>query len=349
MATSKGSICSRRSTTKQWLDANNLKGQLFESAAPSSDSRATPNPADYQSWENDLTLDDHNPTLLTNVLDEENIPNVLNYMSIQAVTNSWDHFMDTNTFEYKDSQSGGTQRWSLFYWDMDSAFNGGAQQTFISPYDYGDLRADNTARFATTSLYSQPSLRSLYFRRLRTIVDKLYSSDQLLTKYRQITTQNASDMALDVAKWPYKDDQNTPRRSQADVEAVIEAVKQNFTAYFVQPWALPPAQTSADEHDVTINQAHTSLTPADEYIKLSNSSSQAVDISDWTLNEINYTIPAGSVIPAHGDIYLLKDSADFTTANPGDLVAGQYDTSLSTGTHLTLRTDSGEVIDNLDY
>ncbi len=207
----------------------------------------------------------------------------------------------------------------------------------------------NEFRFATANVYYDPLLRELYYRRLQTLVDKFYSNDQLLAKFREYADFYDADSALDIAKWPSDGSMFRERRwvEEYNIEYIL---KQNLTAYFRQSWLLPASQTDAERQQVFIEEANYDADSANEYIKISNNSSAHVDISDWEVEGINYIIPSGSVVPAGGSIYLLKDDIGYKASHNSVLVAGQYPSGLSnSGGQLVLNTDTGMEIDSYDY
>lgn len=299
-----------------------------------------------QDWESNMMRDNQDPVKRDYMLDNNDIPGIFNFMSAQALLSSWDHFIDTNTFSHRDGDTG---RWSLFYWDLDSTLgvgNRGAQ--FVSPYDYSDARSD-AARFPTTALYNESDIRAMYMRRLRTLVDKLYATDAFLNKYNEFADKFAPEMLEDVTKWPADVTIGQRRERIWEVQS-IERIKRNLLAHLVQPWAIPASQTQAEKESVFIEEAVPNVNNANEYIKISNNSSAHVDISNWRLDEIDYTIPAGSVVPANGSIYFVRDDSGYRAVNPSVFIFGQYTNDLNDGGGtLTLKTDQNQDIDTHAY
>jgi hypothetical protein len=270
---------------------------------------------------------------------------MLDYMSAKTLLSSWDHFAQTNTFEYKSDQTG---RWSLLYWDLSSAFSRDQNKThYPSPYDH-DSYGSYDSRFFDYAVYGQPDLRQAYYRRLRTLIDKLYATGQIEDKFQEYENDYADEMAEDVAKWPAQSGGQRPTFSSG-YSSNIQEIKRNLMVLQRQPWAIPAAQTDAERQQVSIAEVNPSSTNSDEYIKLSNDASTAVDISGWTIEGINYEIPAGAVIPAHSSIYLLRDDVGYRAGHSSVLVAGQYDTDLGDGGALTLKSDADVTIDTVSY
>ena len=133
-------------------------------------------------------------------------------------------------------------------------------------------------------------------------------------------------------------------------EAVIKKQKSELLVHHRQPWAIPPSQTDAERQSVSINEiAPDESNHANQYIKLYNNANTAVDISNWTITGINYTIPAGAVIPSKGYIYLLRDDINYRASHSAVLVAGQYSNDLGGSGTLTLKTDSNMTVSTRSY
>ncbi|MCB0203342.1 MAG: lamin tail domain-containing protein, partial [Anaerolineae bacterium] len=64
----------------------------------------------------------------------------------------------------------------------------------------------------------------------------------------------------------------------------------------------------------------------DEYIEIYNANSSSVDLSGWKLDDVEgnndgpFTLPAGSMIPAHGFLVFFSEQTDFALNNGGDSV-----------------------------
>lgn len=300
-----------------------------------------------QSWRDSMGVDHKDPAKRDYILDNNDIPNITNYMSIMAVLSSWDHFLMTNTFSYK---SGTTGRWSHLYWDLSSSFSSdGNKAHYPSPYDH-DQGPDQYSRVSEFALYSQPDLREAYFRRLRTLADKFYSGDELASKFQEFEVQYNTEMQQDFVKWP-EDPQNGYGRPnyQTGFAYVLKEIKRHLLVLHRQSWAIPPAQTDADRESVSISEIVADANNANEYIKLTNSANTAVDISGWTIEGIDYALPAGAVIPSNSSMYVLRDDINYRTGHSSVLVAGQYSTDLGSSGTLTLKTDAGATIDTRSY
>ena len=296
-------------------------------------------------WRDHMVLDEQTPGKRDYVLDNNDIPNIFNYMGVRTILSSWDHYAATNTFEYKSNETG---RWSTLYWDLTSAYSTDQNMShYPSPHDHDDGQSYDS-RFFDYAIYGQKDLRELYFRRVRTLADKFYSTNELEQKFQEFEAEYDSEMNLDIAKWPGDQFSGRGKYSQGYNNSFKE-IKRHLLVLHRQPWALPPAQTQSEREAVSFDEVVADSNNANEYIKLSNSANTAVDLSNWVIEGINYTIPAGAVIPANGSIYILRDDINYRAAHPSVLVAGQYYNDLGSSGNLTLKTDSGDTIDTRSY
>lgn len=323
---------------KEWRQNNGYStGDLYEDFV-----QPVSGPGDVSArdaWRDSLMVYRKDPAELDTILDTVDLPAMFNYMSIDGLLSCYDHFTAWNSYLYKDS--GDTDRWSQLMWDLDSCFYAPAKGGFETPYDW--LVYPENKSFLNTSIYSQPSLRPLFYRRLKTLIDKLYTNDAILNKFRENYAITEPDMQLDIAKW------GGSRYSSSDIEGFIANIKRSLLLHLKQSWLFPDSQTDSERQQVSISEVHADGIDAEEYIKLSNSSSTPVDISNWYIEGIDYTIPAGSVVPAGGSIYLLRSDVGYRGTHDPVLVAGQYNNDLGSFGTLILNTDTGAQIDTYDY
>lgn len=319
-----------------WREANGYSsGQMYgEVDSGHSDT------VDLDDWFTNLDLDRKDTAKREYILDNNNIPALSNYMAMAAITTHMDFSRNQNIAYYRAGQ---TQRWEVLPWDHDGDLVYPGSRNVINAYDMQDTQSI-ISRTSLTSLYEQADLRSAYLRRLSTLVDRFYTNDGLLNKYNELTALYADLSAADALKW------GDPNRRTAETDIMaINNLKLLFGAYYRDPWALPPAQTNTDRQSVSIAQVVADANNADEFVRLDNSADTPVDISDWVLDEINYTIPAGSVIPANSSIYILRDDLGYRASHASVLVAGQYGTDLGGSGTLTLLTDANVEIDDYAY
>lgn len=300
---------------------------------------------------NDLLAFDRNDSALDDyLLDNVDLPNQINFMSTRSAIAQND-MSDIGNLVLRYNTT--THRWSSLLWDLDGSHWG--VKPLLSLYD---LDGNVDSYFLQKPIYQNLVFRDMYLRRLRTIVDKIYSSDSLRDTFASYQAQQLSDINLDLAKWPQAlnwGSQTTyflrePTASYASsVNWGIDKQKQIYNTFQRISHGLPASQTQTERESVSFEEVVANSNNADEYIKLSNSANTAVDLSNWTIEGINYTIPAGTVIPANGSIYILRDDVGYKASHNPVLVAGQYNNDLGNSGSLTLKTDANITIDTRNY
>lgn len=301
--------------------------------------------ADRDLWDTHMRLDRKDPTRRDYVLDENDIPTMINYMAMNAIILNHDSTLHTNTLLYR---SDSTERWTPLAWDLDLLFNG-YPANIISAYDTA-IYLNIGDKAALQAIYDQPELRAAYYRRLKTLTDQFYANDAFQNKVDEINALHEADGILDLAKWPNQVSGQMRTPDDAN-RIVITMQKYALLSEQRNAWAMPTSQTNTQRQQVSIAQVVPNATNANEYIRLSNAADTPVDISGWVLEGINYTFRPGTVIPTGGSIYLLRDDAGYKAAHISVLVAGQYTEDLDdlSPQTLTLKTNTGQEIDSYDY
>lgn len=267
------------------------------------------------------------------VMDNFDLPKTFNFVSAMALLKAWDHSSPNNNLQYYDTER---ERWSSLLWDQEGLF------MFSPKLNPTDGRT-GTLTFCYTycGFYPYEDLRALYFRRVKTLVDELYATDALKDKFIEFDTTYADEMALDEVAWP--DDRDT-----WTLDILLqhyEYAKANFLSYHTVSWALPASQTQQEKESISFDQVVKDADDNNEYIKLSNSSGSAVDLSNWVIDELDYTIPPGCVIPANGSIYLVGNDITFKANNDPLLVCDDFNLNLDDFGTMTLKTNTDDIID----
>ena len=283
------------------------------------------------------------PARRTYILDNDNIPNIINTMALETIIQGHDWSCGGNLEEYHDTAS--TGRWSILPNDLDITFE---NQQLITPYDSPDY-IPGWARACAASVYDEPDFRAMYFRRLRTLVDMLYTGDQFKQHFAQAAALIRTVEELDFQKWGTLNTGSTIDSQTDGLLNQFDTVKKEFLVRFQRPWAIPAAQTS---NNVAIDNVDQDLNTSNQYIRLKNNSSEYIDISGWTITGINYTIPPGAVVAPHGTVLFLKNDAGYKAAHGGGVfVGGQYTGNLSDTyiTGLNLKDRTGQTVSSWSY
>lgn len=278
-------------------------------------------------------------------IDNLDIPNFINYMAFMALIRNWEWHNGKNLMKYHDINN--TGRWRMLPQDIDgmmqdSGFDGQRIINLMTPYDTnGYEMPDRSQRFQFMALYAEEDFREMYFRRLRTMLDEYYTNDRFLAMYQDQLAELGDDIVADHEKWSTI---NSISYNESNFESIFRDMKQNMLLRFRKPWAVPLPQSSNPVVEFDVINASPG-NQDDEYIRLANNTSESIDISSWTIPELNYTIPSGSVLLAGDTAYLVKKDMAYKTANPGTYILGQYTNSVNDNpsNELTLlRSNSSE-------
>ncbi len=191
---------------KEWLDrfpqykTGNLYEDYWEKKYPSDNDRS-----DIESWRTNMSQVYSN-TKRQYMLDNNNIPNIINFMATSAVIRHHDWSAETNVMAYHDTA--GTGRWSVLPWDLDlslqqlvpSELHGQGYGDMIDPSDtVPSVSAD--ARFFARAIWEDPELKAMYQRRIRTLVESIYGDNwiQDTVDIEYAKAQTAAEQ--DYTKW----------------------------------------------------------------------------------------------------------------------------------------------------
>ena len=346
-------------------------------------------------------------TLHNNIFDQVNLPLTLNYLVGTIITHQNDH-PHKNHYLYRDSDGSG--EWFFMPWDHDLTW--GSNWTGSSYHDYIYADDDRVSGKPTNVKPSHPfvgkqdcqewnyhwnhlidallndaTVRQMYLRRLRTVMDELLKAPgtpygELFIERRidELVAAMTPDVALDYNKWanPWswggqggytrdqsfqyavnvlKNDYLAVRRTHLFVTHNVDrAGSYNITGSYSA--LIPNAQPA----NPAINFGSFEYNPAsgnqdEEYIQLINPNSYAVDISGWQLTGgVEHTFLPGTVIVADGSLYVSPNVAFFRaratspTGSRGLFVQGNYSRHLSNwGETVNLFTEKDYLIDTMTY
>jgi hypothetical protein len=369
-------------------------------------------------WEGRQDLDDFcrsindtsGATRHNNIFDRVNLPLTLNYLAATVLTHQNDH-PHKNHYLYRDSDGSG--EWCFLPWDHDLTW--GSNWIGNQGGSYGDViyAADDQVPGRGTSvkpshpfvgkedcrewnnhwnrlidaLLNNATVREMYLRRLRTVMDDFLQPpgtpyDELFIENRidELITLMASDVLLDYVKWAnpwtwggqagYPRDQSfayainvlktdylAVRRRHLYITHNVDRVAQ-----YNSPGSYSAAIPNAQPLDaVTRFGTYESNPPSgnqdEEYIELVNPNAYAVDLTGWRLDGgIRHSFLPGTVLVAGGRLYVSPNVRVFRsrTASPrggqGHFVQGNYRGRLSNqGETIRLFDRYDRLVDTLAY
>ena len=345
-----------------------------------------------------------------NIFDRVNLPLTLDYLAATVLVHQNDH-PHKNHFLYRDSDGSG--EWCFLPWDHDLTWGsnwigdqGGSygdviyanddqvpgRGTLVKPshpfIGKEDCREwNNFWNHLTDALLKDDTVREMYLRRLRTVMDEFLRPPG--TPYGGLFIENHIDemaalMALDVDldyrrwanPWSWGGQEGYPRdQSFAYASSVLKndylAVRRThlFVTHNVDRVAsykiagsYSAAIPNAQPANPTIKFGAYDCNPTSgdqdqEYIELVNPNLSAVDISGWQLaGGVEHTFLPGTVLVAGGRLYVSPNVRAFRsrtispTGGQGRFVQGNYRGHLSNGGEtVNLLDGTGRVVGILTY
>jgi spore coat protein CotH len=293
---------------------------------------------------------------------------LINYLAVNAIIANND-FGNKNMYWYRDTE--GTGQWLTLPWDQDLSFGHNWNALVSPPYFDNTLYTNGTITAGWTNLFQRTMSNSrtaeMYFRRLKTLSDQFYgetgtaiSDSWMYQRMEEIRNLISDESVDDMAFWGLQANYTAsypfnPSQAIDQLQDVFLNARRNTIN---NDGRTPSAQVGNpgivfDQVDFDSNPA--SGLQAEEYVRLNNPTSSAVDISGWTLTGgIQHTFKPGTVIPAGDTLYVLKDVVAFKARATGPtggqqlFIQGNYDGQLANlGDTVNLVAADGAVMDVL--
>ncbi len=319
------------------------------------------------------------------LFDNINIPEVINVMCGNIINQCWDRF-EKNYYMYRDTE--GTGQWYILPWDQDLGWgylrwqneNLSGTHSGMSHPLYGEQEhpsAYGAWHRLDEAVLADATLRQMYLRRLRTVLDEQLQSpatpaaERKIEAYiNEIVAAIGTEVDADKDKWGVVF--GGFRYFQAEMDMLINNYlipKRNMLFVTHGPSGtglLPEAQVGNPAivfGDYQVNPdvdiiSDPAISPQDcEYIELENPNSYAVDISGWKLSGgVEFTFKPGTVIAANNSLYVCPNVKAFLRRNESPtggeslFVVGGYDGHLSNwGETINLLAADDSIIDTFSY
>jgi len=317
------------------------------------------------------------PALDSFMFDDLDLPRIVNYLAVQAVIHGNDH-INKNYFLYRDTA--GTGRWRMYPWDLDLTFGKNfdgtsafgdelwadrdwlqGYPTYVSPSHplFGTLERrkvdDIYNHLISRMLTTSGTIRSMYYRRLRTLMDELLVEGRYEARIDELASRIVAEAALDrLRPWGQSG-------AWQDLAAAVTALKEEyleprrvhlFETHAMCEGDIPAAQSAGAHAVISEVQYAPAGGEVEEFVELYNPSpTESVDLSGWRLDGVALTIPAGTVVLPQGRVLFVKDDVAFRARyGGGKFIGGEYGGSLSdAGETLALRTAQGVVVSSVVY
>ncbi|MCO8120624.1 lamin tail domain-containing protein [Stieleria sp. TO1_6] len=296
--------------------------------------------------------------------DHLDIADMVNYLAIHNVGSSSD-FGHKNMYWYRDTN--GTGLWSALPWDQDLSLGHQWDASVSPPYFKDDLVTDlNIYRGGNSvfqRLYANPTFREMYVRRVRTLADQFYgvpgsdaTESYLAQHIIELEALIADEAIQDASLWGiHPNFTHTPAEAADQLIDEFIPLRRSFLDNHAD---VPSSQSGAPTlsfDDVDYDADPLSGLQSEEYVRLNNPNGFSVDLSGWRLDGgIDHTFKGGTVLPAGGALYVVKDVVAFLnrTSGPGggqDLfIQGNYNGQLTfNGETVELIAADGTLVDTL--
>jgi hypothetical protein len=297
--------------------------------------------------------------------DHLEIADLVNYLAIHNVGSSSD-FGHKNMYWFRDSS--GTGLWSVLPWDQDLSLGHQWDASVSPPYFKDDLVTDLSVFRGGNKLfqrlYADPVFREMYTRRVRSLADQFYglagsaAEESYLGKnIRRWEALIADEAVQDADRWGIQANfTHTP--AQAADQLLDEFIPLR-RAYLDGLAVVPSSQIGTPTilfDDVDYDADPLSGLQTEEYVRLNNPNDVAVDISGWRLDGgIGHRFKGGTVLPAGGSLYVVKDVLAFQSRSTGPssgqqlLIQGNYSGQLTfSGETVNLIASDGTLVDTLE-
>jgi len=298
------------------------------------------------------------------IYDHLDVATLVNYVAVNSLIGNAD-YGHKNMYWYRDTE--GTGQWQLLPWDQDLSFG---HYFFGSHFDnrsFSTISEDIVFHELFELVFVDPDLSDMLYRRLRTLTEQLFGpsgssgeDSYAGQKAREFEALNADEAAADLALWGLHANfaGSFPFNPAQAVDQLVNDYIPNRREFLLGNARTPPAQTGNPA--VVFDALEFDADPvsglqSEEFIRLNNPTSSAVDLSGWRLSgSIDHTLLAGTVIPAGGTLYVVKDVQAFQARSVGPsggqklVIQGNYDGQLSsTGGTVYLEAVDGTVVDTL--
>jgi spore coat protein CotH len=324
-------------------------------------------------WSFLLDLNNTSGTQLTNLLrDEVDIPGMINYIAVMTIIHNNDH-MKKNYFAY---QSDVTGRWVFYPWDLDLTFGRNftgssgltdelwadvdtvpGQAADVSPshplFGSGSYRKVNRVyNRMIDRLMGQDDIRTMYFRRLRTLMDTLLGGEHYEDRIDELVPLIAPEAALDASAWGQYPAPQTLTQATDLLKSDYLNVRRIHLFVTHSLCDIPGPQSAQPRIVINELMYNPSSGIEDEFVELYNpSTTESVDISGWRLDGVALTVPAGTVVLPDSYVLFVRNDIQFRAQyGGGRFIGAQYKGSLAdSGEPLVLTDANGAEISSVLY
>ncbi|HMJ77244.1 MAG TPA: DUF4214 domain-containing protein, partial [Iamia sp.] len=266
------------------------------------------------------------------------LPALVEYLAMGTVLQHWDQTVH-NYLVIRDPATG---RWRFGPSDLDNAVG-----LSLNPLTGIGVRHRNVFPYGPDTLVSalrtDPLFAEMYFRRVRTLADELLAGGGLEARADALFPGVAADVEED--RLLYGQPFNAAQ-GRAWFSSYVDYKSQQLLVTHRRSDEVPAAPTGG--LSVVVSEVAYAAVggPGHDLVELHNPSSEALDLSGWTLEGLaTATLPPGTVLPARGFLVVPGDQEATAGERPsGTLVAGELTAGVADGGGtMVIRDVSGTV------
>ncbi len=313
------------------------------------------------------------------IFDHLDIPAMVTYQAASVLAHNNDQ-VAKNYYLFQDIHR--TRRWAFQVWDVDLSFGRSYQGRVLNDQIFADEDEVGRANVSPShplfgdrfhqkwdflwnrildAFLSEPDIRTMYYRRLRTVMDEQLVEGHYEARIDELAELIAEEAAADKARWRQYGVPETLEVAVTRLKDEYLAVRRThlFVTHRIDG-EIPEAQSANPEVIITELMYHPAENPDDpednssdrEFVELYNlSPTEAVDLSGWSIEGVDIVLPAGAVILPQSYLLVVRNDPAFRASyGSGHYVAGQYGGKLAGGgERVALLDRAGEVVDEVTY
>lgn len=291
------------------------------------------------------------------MLDNFEIPHLINFLTVRCMIQDADD-VSKNQYIYRDSN--GNCLWRSLPWDKDATCGVllYGLPNIYHPF-YGDSAHPRTNQSPYSILwdlaFNDPMFRAMYLRHLRTQSEKYFmpagsSWMDIHAQQWMAEVQNNVGPAVTNNFQSVRDFINQRRVDLFDNYSVTSSVPTNALIPLAQPPDATVVIGAVDSYPVSGNQA-------EEYIRIDNTNSYDVDISNWKVSgAVSHTFDPGTVIISNSSLYLAANEVAFRAratsphGGQGLFIQGNFNGQLSSrGETINIVDSTNRLVTSLTY
>ncbi|HEU5148870.1 MAG TPA: CotH kinase family protein [Iamia sp.] len=263
------------------------------------------------------------------------VPALVEFLATGAVLQHWDQTVH-NFLVVRDPATG---RWRFAPSDMDFTMGMPSRPAPTLGFRTGNVFPFGPADLVS-ALRTDPLFAEMYFRRVRTLAERLLTGGELEDRTDALYALVEPDAEADRARYGHVE---TPAQGRAQLADFVADRATELLVTRRRAGEVPAAPTAGLPVVVSEIAYAAAGGPGHDLVELHNPANEAIDLSGWTLGgAATATLPPGTVLPAGGFLVVPGDQEATAGARPsGTLVAGELAAGVADGGGTVTVRDAG--------